>query len=424
SKKVPLKSLQRMMIVFLSLFFTYVFVDHTVGLFGAASLAKPEMMEKHLSISAKKLVAKAFNGLPVAQIMDYHTHVLGLNKVNGAYVNEKMKSWLHPISHIKFLFYRQAAGITDEHQADSQYINQLISLIKPIKNHGRYGLMAFDRFYNEDGSINENMTEFYVPNDYVVRLSKQYPEYFFPIISIHPYRKDAVKKLSYWAEQGVTLIKWLPNSMGIDPSKEIIRPFYQKMKQYGMVLITHTGEEQAVNAEGLQALGNPLLLRLPLEMGVKVVAAHSASLGKCQDLRLPNKPEISCFDLFLRMMHNERYKKYLLGEISATILFNRDPLILQTLLNDAAIHGRLINGSDYPLPVINFVIHTRKLKNNGFITESEQKLLNEIYQFNPLLFDFVLKRTLKSPVKKQSFSDDVFLNGNISSPRYLGSVNK
>ena len=31
----------------------------------------------------------------------------------------------------------------------------------------------------------------------------------------------------------------------------------------------------------------------------------------------------------------------------------------------------------------------------GFITEAERVALNEIYDFNPLVFDYVLKRTLR-----------------------------
>jgi len=34
--------------------------------------------------------------------------------------------------------------------------------------------------------------------------------------------------------------------------------------------------------------------------------------------------------------------------------------------------------------------------------------LNEIYQINPLLFDFVTKRCVKSPVEKKKFSPSIF----------------
>jgi hypothetical protein len=38
----------------------------------------------------------------------------------------------------------------------------------------------------------------------------------------------------------------------------------------------------------------------------------------------------------------------------------------------------------------------------GYLSEAERHQLKEIYHFNPLLFDFVLKRTIKPPEHKQT----------------------
>jgi len=59
-----------------------------------------------------------------------------------------------------------------------------------------------------------------------------------------------------------------------------------------------------------------------------------------------------------------------------------------TLLKRQDLHSRLVNGSDYPLPAINSLIWTRSLVRSGFITAEERQSLNEIYDYNPLLFDF------------------------------------
>jgi mannonate dehydratase len=73
------------------------------------------------------------------------------------------------------------------------------------------------------------------------------------------------------------------------------------------------------------------------------------------------------------------------------------------------LHSRLVNGSDYPLPAINVVIWTSSLASDGFITADERLLLNEIYDVNPLLFDYVLKRTLRHPETGDRFPPGVFL---------------
>ena len=117
----------------------------------------------------------------------------------------------------------------------------------------------------------------------------------------------------------------------------------------------------------------------------------------------------SCFDLFLRLMDDPNYLGLAFGEISAMLQFNRMPVPFSTLLERQDLHPRLVNGSDYPLPAINALIHTRSLASNGFITSEERTALNEIYDYNPLLFDFVLKRTVRHPKTKQKLAPSVFM---------------
>jgi hypothetical protein len=144
-------------------------------------------------------------------------------------------------------------------------------------------------------------------------------------------------------------------------------------------------------------------------LGVRVIIAHAASLGACDDLDNGRAQKAECFDLFLRMMDDPKYVGLLFGEISAMLQFNRMPDPLLTILKRQDLHSRLINGSDYPLPAINFLIRTRSLARDGFITAEEREALNEIYDYNPLLFDFVLKRTVRHPQTKQKLAASVFM---------------
>lgn len=84
------------------------------------------------------------------------------------------------------------------------------------------------------------------------------------------------------------------------------------MKELNMVLLVHTGEEKAVvgTDKKYQRLGNPLLLKTPLDLGVKVIMAHCASLGKNVDLESTTKPKpiVHNFLLFVRMMDNPKWK--------------------------------------------------------------------------------------------------------------------
>ena len=83
------------------------------------------------------------------------------------------------------------------------------------------------------------------------------------------------------------------------------------------------------------------------------------------------------------------------GEISAVTQINRVDNALETLLMRDDWHPRLLNGSDYPLPGILPLFSLKLLERRGFLRKKESGVLSTIRDYNPLLFDFVLKRTLR-----------------------------
>lgn len=377
---------------------------------GGAFARKPGELRDGISSRAADLIKRAFGDIEPQRLIDHHTHIAGLGTGGtNAFVNRKMRSWAHPVHHLKFKVYLSAAGVEDVERADAELIQRLVNLIKHIEHHGKHRLLAFDKNYRPDGSVNLEKTEFYVSNEYVFALAEEYPDLFVPNISVNPYRADALQELQKWAARGARVVKWLPNAMGIDPSDPRCDSFYQKMKELDLILLSHGGEEKAVEAEEDQKLGNPLLLRRALDHGVKVIVAHCAGLGDNQDLDSSARKRVPNFDLFMRLMDQKRYEGLLFGEISAMTQFNRIGKPLTTVLEREDLHERLLNGSDYPLPAINILIRTRPLVRGGYITGAERESLNEIYDYNPLLFDFVLKRTIKLPGTERRLPASVFM---------------
>jgi predicted TIM-barrel fold metal-dependent hydrolase len=376
---------------------------------GGAFTRQPEELEQSAATATNILIDQAFEGIDPASPVDFHTHILAIGtSVNDAFVNPKMRRGFN-LERLKFLIYNSAADVKNFDNADQEYVNRLVRLARGSKRPGRFRILAFDKHYKRDGTVDLAKTNMYVPNHYVVDLARQYPDIFSPVISLHPYRPDAIDELESWAKAGVKYVKWLPNAMGMDPADRAIEPFYRKMKQHNMILLSHAGEEQAVQAEEDQELGNPLRLRFPLDMGIRVIVAHAASLGNCADLDNRGAKKTSCFDLFLRLMDDAKYRGLVFGEISAMLQFNRMPRPFSTLLKRQDLHPRLVNGSDYPLPAINALIRTRSMARDGFISSEERTALNEIYDFNPLLFDFVLKRTMRHPETQQKLAPSVFM---------------
>src|SRR6266550_2921333 len=381
-------------------------LHHIAGAF----TQKPEELRDNIGAKAGDLIKRSFDDIDPARLLDYHTHVAGLGKGgSGAFVNPKMLAWRHPFHRLKFNVYLSAGAVTDVEAADRQIVLRLASLISHIEDHGKHRLLAFDKNYNRDGTPNLAKTEFYVPNDYVFTLAEKHPDYFEPAISVNPYRPDALAELERGAKRVARMVKWLPNAMGINPADEQCDPFYQKMRELDLVLLSHGGEEKAVEAEEDQKLGNPLLLRRPLDHGVKVIIAHCAGLGDNEDLDDPQRKRWPNFDLFLRLMDEKRYEGLLFADISAMTQYNRAGRALTTILQREDLHERLVNGSDYPLPAINVVIRTGALVKQGYITREERACLNEIYDYNPLLFDFTLKRTIKLPGTERRLPASIFM---------------
>jgi len=379
-----------------------------IHLLSGAFRNQPEDITEKLSDGARRLVDQSFEDVDPSKRRDYHVHMVGLGTNNsGMSINRKMLSWFYPLHRLRAAVYMSGARVTDRSQADAQYADRLVNLLRHIEGVGKGHILAFDHHYNSDGTINHEKTNFYTPNEWVFNLADRYPDVFAPTISVHPHRPDALIELEKWAKRGARFVKWLPNAHGMNAADARNDDYYRMLEKYDITLLTHVGEEKAVASAEDQAYGNPLLFRRPLEMGVKVVMAHCGSLGENEDLDHPGETAKS-FDLFLRLMDNPRYDGLLFGDISAMTQFNRLPGPLTTLIERQDLHHRLMDGSDYPLPAINIVVQTRALVKHGFITQHERKHLNEIYHCNPLLFDYVLKRTVRAPGTRQRLSAGVF----------------
>jgi len=366
-----------------------------------------EVLTTEYSPETQKIIDSLFSNQDT--IHDYHCHLIGVGQNGtGCYVNDNMDERENWVDAIKFDVYLSASGVTDKEKIDEQYIKRLASLVASMPTPFVSHLLAFDKFYNEDGLEDLEKTTFYVPNEYVLKVVKKYPDLFEPCVSIHPYRKGALAELEKYGKMGVKQVKWLPNAMGINPSHEKCIPYYEVMKKYDMTLLSHAGHEQAVHAEELQAFGNPLHLRVPLDMGVKVILAHCGTLGENIDLDNPENGEVSNYLLFLRLMNEDKYKPLLRSDISAISQYNRYQEGFQVLDESEEIKSRLVYGSDYPLPGINFLTRTSSIQKDGFITSMEEEVLNEIYESNPLLFDVVLKKLVRSK-SGNKFNREVFL---------------
>jgi len=346
---------------------------------------------------AHALLEEVMEDIPDGEFIDYHMHVLGLGRDNPhIWVNPSILSLRHPMDYFKIKVFMNASGITSKKKADEQYKNRLLTLIEDMPTKAKFCLFAMDGCYNKSGEFIEADSKFTISNEYVYNLCEEKPDQLVPVISVHPFRPGVLDELEKWQKKGVKMIKWLPGIMGMDPSDPEIVPFYQKVKELDMILLSHSGEEDTVPVLKFQHLNNPLLFRLPLELGVKVVLAHCAGKGKAKDIDHDNKM-VDQHELFFRLMDESKYEGLLYGDISAMVQSNRCGKPLADILSRREHHHRLIYGSDYPLPAINAGISLKLLNKLEYIPKKDIQPLREIYNKNPLLFSFALKRRLRDP---------------------------
>lgn len=348
------------------------------------------------SLAAHELVARAFDGIDPAKVVDAHVHLLGMGGgPNGAWVGKQMLRPTNPLQYARYRFFLNASCVPSDAEPNRAYLDRLLACHRATMPGARLMLLAFDQVHDEDGRPRPETSAFHVSNAYARAVAERHPGELEWAASVHPYRQDAVEALDAAVGGGARAVKWLPNAMGIDPGSPRCDPFYEALARHRIPLLTHGGRERAVRGAGIDAFGNPLRLRRALDHGVRVIIAHCASFGAGVDLDVgPHGPVVPNVDLFARLMDEPRYEPILMGDISALMQSNRTAAALGKVLERTEWHARLLNGSDYPLPGVPALFDLDDLAEHGFLPAPAVPVLERIQDHNPLMFDFVLKRTV------------------------------
>ncbi|PYK30257.1 MAG: hypothetical protein DME57_07420 [Verrucomicrobia bacterium] len=314
------------------------------------------------------------NQFPVR--IDMHVHMVGNGSAgSGGWL--RLKGW-H--SFLAGFMIRQLGMPATALEGDLEkiYSDNLLKFVRE-SSLGAVVLLAHERVHDPDGTPREDLGSMFVPNDVVLDLAREHPE-FLAGVSIHPARRDALDELDRCIARGAVLMKCLPNCQNIDPSDKRYVPFWNKMAKARLPLLAHTGGEHTVPVVN-KKFADPKLLRTPLECGVTVIAAHCATSSGAFDR--------DYFDDWVAMT---REFPNLYGDISALISVNRCAHLLDC--REPAIEPRILHGSDFPVPVL-----AHRLWLNGSLDHEAFRRIQNIG--NPLERDFQFKRAL-------GFSDEVF----------------
>jgi predicted TIM-barrel fold metal-dependent hydrolase len=301
-----------------------------------------------------------------------HVHIVGTG-AGGTGCWLRIEAWRRPL--VRFMLrHLGLPGHALRGDFDRLYVEHLLRLVRQ-SSLGAVVILAHDEVRDAAGRVMEGVGSFYVPNDHVLRLAREHPE-FLPAVSIHPARPDALEELERCLAGGAVMMKCLPNCHNIDCNDRRYTRFWERMAAAGLPLLAHTGGEHTVPVVR-RDLADPRVLDLALECGVRVIAAHCATKSGLLD------PEY--FGVFAGM--TRRFPN-LYGDTSAFNVPIRGRHLPECLKEPLA--SRLVHGSDLPVPVLG---HWAWLR--GFVSRADLRRCQRLD--NVLERDYQLKLAMGLP---------------------------
>ncbi|MEM7147618.1 MAG: amidohydrolase family protein, partial [Verrucomicrobiota bacterium] len=281
-------------------------------------------------------------GLAAMRRIDCHVHLVGDGSSGSG-------CWVR----FRTLYHRFMGGVMlREHgmprdlfrkgKVDEAYVERLVEMVEGSASLDAAVLLAQDIPYSDDGEPLPEKGGFHVPNDYLFEVVERHPDIFLAAASIHPGRPDAMEELERCIERGAPVLKLLPNCLNVNCSDKRYQRFWERMAEAGMIFLSHTGGELSLPVMRPE-YADPAILRLPLECGVRVIAAHCAGRSGLWD------PD---YTAGLLKMFEEFPNLY--GDNSALSTPIRSGTVPKVLAGGQAVMERILHGSDFPIPVGGF----------------------------------------------------------------------
>jgi predicted TIM-barrel fold metal-dependent hydrolase len=299
-------------------------------------------------------------------LVDFHVHLFGAGAGGtGCFISERQKR--HP----NYRYFLKLLNLREGGSLDEDYVECLLAQLRGSSVR-RAVLLAQDCRYDGAGRRDMDRTSFFVPNDHLLRVTAQHSDLFIPCVSINPMRHDAIEELERCAAGGARILKIHPPIQAVDAGDARYRPFYRRCAEMKIIVMVHTGTENASEITG-NAAGDPLKLAPALEEGCTVVAAHSgmSAFFECEDF----------FPGLVDMMR--RYPNLYCDSSNLASMFRWRNL--PRILEEPRVVDRLIYASDFPFPSNALVFWSRLKPRELLRLLSERNLLERNYRLQRAL---------------------------------------
>lgn len=330
---------------------------------------------------------------------DIHVHLAGVGTAGSG-------CWISPGFQRRHTFrlLRVWHGITAtqlRESADQDWVDRVANKIRESELD-RAVVLGFDGVYDARGDRDNERSQMVVPPSWVFEACRRHPGVLLPGPSINPFRRDAMERLEECIDGGAVLLKWLPAAQAIDPSSPALGGFYRRLAEVGIPLLVHSGGGEMTFREVSPELKDLALLKSPLEAGVTVICAHTAT--PVWHSRDANQ---------LPLLHT-MLKEYPHLWVDNSGMANPSRFAyLGRLARDPLIRTRTLYGSDYPVPSNAFYFAARIGPAAVWELERER---------NPFDRDVRLKRRLGYPDRTLTRADRVLANLDRWGPASTGSA--
>ena len=274
--------------------------------------------------------------------LDIHTHLL-----NPSVTFERL------FDRLAVRFFARRLGIEPARLRANPYeayVQAMAGALRASSRVERACLFPVDaRFDSRGRQVHRDPTVCAFTED-VLAVAARHPDLFIPFLSVNPQRPGALELLEQYAERGCRGAKFLQNYWLLDLNQDRFIPYYEKLQELGLPLVIHLGAEFAIDSSSRYE-GNDML-RLPMECGVTVIAAHM-SLGRLEHRLLPwrnlsRDPRFFDRDYFQLLEMLEEHPS--LYADTASMLVPLRARALPHLARQSQVHHKILFGSDYPVP--------------------------------------------------------------------------
>ncbi|MCP4970246.1 MAG: amidohydrolase family protein [Arcobacter sp.] len=279
------------------------------------------------------------------QTIDFHSHLLNPN-VSFSRVYDKAAISL----------FAKKLGVNKDDLINRKYdafVEAYINNIKTSKYVKKSVVLPVDAKIDSRGKEISRDKTVCSSNDDVLREYEKYPNEIIPFFSINPNRKDALDLIDKYASYGFKGAKFLQNYWDIDINDKKYIPYFEKIKEYDLPIIIHTGGEHAIES-------NPIYEKVEvansaIDVGCKVVLAHFG-VNMIMEHRLSSLHNNFSFDNskfgedYFKTIEYLENNENVYADLSAIIALFRTKIVEDLASNQKHIHDKLLFGTDYPVP--------------------------------------------------------------------------